>query len=68
MLKQSLFILSSLIITACAYAVEPVATDAPAANPHRSRDAKMRLCKAEADQQQLAGDARSAYIAACMKK
>ena len=39
-----------------------------AANPHKLRHQKMSQCKQEADQQQLSGDQRSAFIAACMKK
>jgi hypothetical protein len=40
----------------------------PAANPHKLRHQKMSQCKLEADQQQLSGDQRSAFIAACMKR
>jgi hypothetical protein len=40
----------------------------PAANPHKLRHLKMSQCKLEADQQQLSGDQRSAFIAACLKR
>jgi hypothetical protein len=39
----------------------------PAANPHKQRHQKMSQCKLEADQQQLSGDQRSAFIATCIK-
>jgi hypothetical protein len=34
---------------------------------HKSRDSVFRMCKAEADQKQLAGVVRSAFIATCVK-
>lgn len=37
-------------------------------NPHKSRDAKMRECKNQADQQQLSGDERRVFIATCMQQ
>ncbi len=40
----------------------------PAQNPHKLHDQKMQACKNEADQLQLGGDERRAYIAQCMKK
>ncbi len=40
----------------------------PAQNPHKQHDQKMQACKNEADQLQLGGDERRAYIAQCMKK
>lgn len=38
------------------------------ANPHKQSHQKMSKCKMEADQQQLSGDQRSAFITMCMKR
>ena len=40
----------------------------PQENVHKSRDSLFRACKNEADIKQLAGDARSSFIANCVKK
>ncbi len=37
-------------------------------NPHKSKDAIFRACKNEADLKRLTGDARSSFIALCVKK
>ncbi len=36
-------------------------------NTHKAKDAVFRECKAQADAQQLTGDARDAFIATCVK-
>jgi ABC-type transporter MlaC component len=43
------------------------AADAPKTNQHQSRDQRHRACNQLADNQQLSGDARSAFIASCVK-
>lgn len=70
MFKKMILILASLAINGCVLAAGETAPadTAPQQNVHRSRDAKMRICKAEADQKQLSGDERNAYLASCMQK
>lgn len=69
MLKKSLLIAALLAVINCPQAGEASdgAVAAPQEDPHKSRDAVFRMCKKEADQKQLSGDARSSFIATCVK-
>lgn len=69
MLKKSLLIAALFAVIDCPQAgVAPTgAVAAPQENSHQSRDALFRFCKNEADKKQLSGDARSSFIAACVK-
>ena len=62
MLNKLLLILSTSILFLGLVHAEP------APNPHKLRDQKMQACKNEADQSQLIGNARRAFIAECMRK
>jgi hypothetical protein len=52
--------------TAPAPAPAPTPAPAPVANSHLTYDQQLRACRVEATVQQLAGDARAAFIAQCM--
>ncbi len=61
-MKKTLITLALSMMVTGAFAAEAVK-----ANPHKSRDQRMRDCTKQANDQQLSGDARSAFIAGCMK-
>lgn len=69
MSKKIVLMFGCLLVSGCVFAAASI-DSAPQQqqNPHRERDIKMRLCKAEADQKQLVGDERRVYIASCMQK
>jgi psiF repeat len=60
--------IKSIITTTLLFAGISFVQAESVANPHKLRHHKMSQCKLEADQQQLEGDQRSAFIAACMKR
>jgi hypothetical protein len=74
MLTKILLFLTLLFAMNC-YAQTATPTIPAATTPatdqestHKSKDALFRSCKNEADQKNLTGVERSAYIAACVKR
>lgn len=69
--KGLLVLFVALIVSSHTFAASAVTNSAVVAMPqeglHKSRDSVFRMCKVEADQKQLVGDVRSAFIANCVK-
>ncbi|MEQ1621346.1 MAG: hypothetical protein ABL919_08060 [Methylococcales bacterium] len=70
MFKQSILIIALIAgVISCAQA-QNQPTEEPnqtTENPHKSKDSVFRSCKQQADQKQLSGNDRSAFVANCVK-
>ena len=71
MKKKILTLIIFLLLDSCfATTINPNVTFEPLTRqiePHKSKDTEFRMCKHLADVKQLSGDARSAFIATCVK-